>query len=138
MSQQPQWLIDLTDKVCQTFETEQAPAEIGCHVHQEADLWEVALFFSAIELVGGPYDGERIAPLFTVDIAAVLALFDPVEHASWQTQSHDEADELGNHFCVQGTVNEHHVALRILAESPGQFPASCQINTLDREVENTW
>jgi hypothetical protein len=111
---------------------------IGCHYIRERDAWEVTLFISPTEIVGGQHDGERISCLFLVDIVELLQVFDVVESASWQPHQVNEADELRSHVSVTGFSNGHMIWLRVLAESPERYDSGRYVNVIDQRLLDTW
>lgn len=138
MSKQPTWLKEFANRACACLHALEEMPPIGCHVAVEEATWEVSLFVSSTEIVGGRHDGERLACLFVVDLAALFQLFDMVESASWQPHPFNEQDELRNHVSVEGYVEGHHVGLRILADLPDRFAPGRYLNLHDQNFLDTW
>lgn len=138
MSDQPEWLRQFADNVCACLIPIEAMPPIGCHVARVGDCWEITLFISPTEIVGGQYDGERIPSLFVLDSLEVQHLFDVVDSASWQPHPVNELDELGAHFSVTGYVQGNLVWLRILGEVPQRFESGRFANLLEQRFMETW
>ena len=81
MPEQPDWLKTLTDEICRGLHAVDTLPPIGCHVCNADDIWEISLFVSPTEIVGGEHDGERVSSMFLVDTLVILELFDVVESA---------------------------------------------------------
>lgn len=138
MPGQPHWLTEFANRACECVIAIETAPPIGCHVHREDDTWEVSLFLSPTEIVGGPHDGERLACLFVVDALQAAALFDIVESSWWQPHPVASDDELGSHLRITGYIGGHRVELRILAEAPPQVGAGLLANTLDKSFVDMW
>ena len=50
---------------------------LGMRYAEENGFWEVSVYPTPVELVGGADDGEVVAPGFTLDLEQLRALFDP-------------------------------------------------------------
>lgn len=134
----PQWLSQFSENICTALYAVERMPPIGCHVAQVRDVWEVSLFVSETEIVGGRFDGERISCLFLVDILELLHQFDVVESASWQPHQINEHDELRGHISVTGYHQGHHVWLRILSETPERFGPGQVANLRQQRILDTW
>lgn len=138
MSEHPQWLSEFADKIAVCLQPLEKMPPVGCHFAYHGGTWEVSLFVSPTEVVGGQFDGERYPGLFVLDLIDVLQVFDVVESAGWQPQPINEQDELCNHVSVEGYVGGHRVWLRILADSPERYAPGRYLNVADRSFLETW
>ncbi len=138
MSPEPGWLKRLTGCVCETLSPIANSAPIGCHYHPVGDTWEVSLFFSPTEIIGGEFDGQRIACLFVADVLELIHVFDVVEQMSWQPMPVDENDEVGAHLAVTGYFEGKRILFRVLATTPDQFAAGLFANLHERKFIDTW
>jgi hypothetical protein len=107
---------------------------LGCHYAFADPQWEITVFASDTEVVGGERDGAVRPPRFTCDIRAVLDLFDTVEGIHWQSMPANPEDELGAHISVEGYCEGNSVWLRVLARPPRRF----QVGRLARVYETSW
>ena len=121
MSQPPTCLRRLADAVLKGFIPFESMPPLGCHTFRAEDLWEMTLFVSSTELLGGARDGSRMPAVFAVDVMKVAAVFEDVEEISWQPHRIDDLDEIGAHLAIVGTYEGCRVWLRILAVAPEQF-----------------
>jgi hypothetical protein len=111
---------------------------IGCHVSQPGETWEVSLFVSPTEIIGGEHDGVRVDSLYLLSVIDLLQVFDVVEDSSWQPHRAHELDELGSHISVTGYYAGRRVCLRVLAEAPSRFAPGRYANILERRFTETW
>ncbi|MCA8997038.1 MAG: hypothetical protein KDA80_08630 [Planctomycetaceae bacterium] len=138
MVSQPGWLKRLTECICEHLHPLENDFPLGCHYTQVGDTWEVSLFFSPTEIVGGEYDGERITCPFVVNILDLMHVFDLVEEMTWQPQRVTEDDELGANFLLTGYFEGRRILLRILAKMPERFAVGRYANLLEKKFIDTW
>lgn len=122
MSQPPEWIASLADQVSAQIIAVDFLSPVGCHFHQAEDAWEISLFASQTEILGGPQDGSRRPSRFHLDLKPLLEIFESVDAVYWQAHGLGRADELGPHVGVEGRYQGHQVWLRVLAHAPRQFP----------------
>ena len=136
----PAWVMQLAAEVASTVRATDAPAPLGCHVfrNDELALWEVTLFASSTETVGGPLDGRITPANFHLDLRALQDLFEEVTVVGWQAQPMGEDDELGPHISLEGTYVGNDVWLRILAQAPARFGPGRYVHVLESRIENAW
>ncbi|MCA9070899.1 MAG: hypothetical protein KDA84_18345 [Planctomycetaceae bacterium] len=136
----PHWLSDTINRVAAQFHSVDSLAPIGCHYfHDEScDVWEVTLFISQTETVGGEYDGKRTSSRFSLDLSALESIFSEVSRFAWQALSMGEDDDLGPHVSLEGRVQKHNVWLRIVSEPPPQFEAGRIADTTRQRFIDLW
>lgn len=113
-------------------------APIGCHYHQDGKTWEITIFASLTEVVGGQRDGLRFPCHFVLDVAGVVALFSKVDSVEWQILPEGTEDEIGAHVAVEGTYQGEHVLLRIPAEAPERFEVGRFANVFEMRYVDNW
>lgn len=140
MSTPPDWLERLSTQVLEFILPVDLLAPVGCHSYyvESADKWEIALFASRTEIVGGPADGKETVSKFTVDVLGLSQLFTALQCVEWQTHRVGDEDELGSHLCIDGFYEGAPVCLRLLAESPPQFQPGRLIYFDEQRIENVW
>jgi hypothetical protein len=117
----PDWLQDLADAAAQLMIPADVMSPIGCHFCHVDEVWEVAIFASGTEIVGGGRDGEIRRSRFTVDVKALSRLFTAISDVSWQAHHLAADDELGPHVAIEGWFGKYQVRLRVLAFPPKRF-----------------
>jgi len=138
MNQPPDWLASLADQVAGTFVAVDVLAPLACHVCQNEGVWELTLFASRTEIVGGAQDGGVRPSRFHINVKDLLALFDDVTSAYWQAQGLGSTDDLGPHFGVEGVYEGHHVWLRLPAIPPKRFPPGRQALIHEGTWDELW
>ena len=134
------WLRCLSNDAARGIIADEHHAPIGCHYYQnpENSEWEVSVFVSATEVVGGPMDGKQLPHQLQLDIGHVMGLFDEAPRVYWQSDSIAEDDELSQHISFEGTARGHKVWLRILKESPHGTGPGRLLHTQSGEMETLW
>src|SRR5687768_15607754 len=118
MSAPPLWLSRLADEVGQTIVPADWLSPLGCHYHRAGEIWEVTLFASLTEVIGGDKDGAIVRSRFSVDLIRLYAIFTEVDTFHWQALPLGAQDELGPHVAVEGRYGAERVWLRVLARPP--------------------
>lgn len=121
MATPPKWVANLANSVAECLEPLEPMPPVGCHYHECDAGWEISVFPSQTEIVGGSEDGRQIAPRFEVDILAIATLFSRIDSMSWQSRTVNENDQLGNHLAVCGQIEGIAVSVRILKTAPACF-----------------
>ncbi len=121
MAAPPEWILKLANGVAACLEPLELMPPLGCHYHQCEAGWEISIFPSQTEIVGGPQDGRQVAARFRVDIRAVTALFVQINELTWQSKSVNEEDQLGSHLAIDGLFEEEAVSVRVLKTAPTCF-----------------
>lgn len=140
MTSPPSWLSRLSQQIAAEIAPVDLMSPIGCHYFHEplADEWEITLFASSTEIVGGEFDGLSHASKFTVNIADVVKCFDTARRVHWQNLPIADDDELGPHLSVEGEFEGHDVWLRILATAPPQFSHGRRLSIYEMKIEDLW
>ncbi|WP_373651257.1 MULTISPECIES: hypothetical protein [unclassified Schlesneria] len=117
----PDWLSSFADDVTSCIRSHDDLAPLGCHFHDMDGIWEITLFASLTEVIGGPHDGRLRPSPFSVDVKPLLAAFSHVDKVTWQALRVDPSDELGPHLSIEGLVGTKPVWLRITSIAPERF-----------------
>ena len=136
----PAWLRWLSNDAARGIVADDSHAPIGCHFYQnpENQEWEVSIFVSATEVVGGPMDGKRLPLQLQLNIVHVMNLFDETPTVFWQSDPIAEDDELAQHISFEGKARGHRLWLRILKESPEGTGPGRLMHAQSGEMENLW
>lgn len=140
MSAPPAWLDELANAMASEFHALGLPAPVGCHYFENTveELWEVALFVGATEIVGGKRDGVRRNGRFGVSLLRLSELFSRIDDIYWQATSLGRDDELGPHISIEGEYQGHAVWVRILARPPQRFAAGQLLKVHESRVVGNW
>ena len=140
MTRPPYWIEETANRVAAMFQSDDPLAPIGCHFYhdEEQGVWEVTLFVSLTETLGGEMDGKLTGGRFSLDLTELTSLFSEVERFSWQAASLGAGDDLGSHLAIEGLVGEEKLWLRILSEPPRQFEAGRIADAYGGEFHDRW
>jgi hypothetical protein len=140
MTPPPFWIEETANRAAALFQSDDDLAPIGCHYYhdEQHDVWEVSLFVSQTETLGGELDGKLTSGRFSVDLSGLQSLFSKVERFSWQAVSLGAGDDLGSHLAIEGRVGEENLWLRILSEPPRQFEAGRIADVYGGEFRDRW
>ncbi len=136
----PSWLARLADNVASQFYAADILAPLGCHYyHNKAlDQYEVTLFASRTEIVGGKFDGVQTESRFNLDLKGLMNLFRDVITCHWQPQLLGPDDELGPHISIEGTYENRSVWLRVLAKPPERYSAGREAIAYEMRLKDIW
>jgi hypothetical protein len=138
MTNPPEWLHQFTDEVAKAISAVDVLAPLGCHVYRAQEHWEVTLFVSATEIMGGSLDGKHRPSRFFLDIQQVMQVFDRLRSVVWQAQGLGQGDDVGPHQSFEGDYCGHPVWLRIPSLAPRQFPAGRVAHVNQQTWEEVW
>ena len=138
MATPPRWLANLADEIVRRIVPVDPLAPIGCHYLLQDGVWEVTLFVSTTEIVGGRRDGQVFASAFQFDLAGIEEHFESVSSISWQPIELGDDDDLGPHVAIVGSREDHPVWLRVTAVPPRGFEPGRAFNLLDSTVQDLW
>ncbi len=136
----PSWITALSNQLVSEMMPVDLLSPVGCHFFHEplTDQWEITLFASATEIVGGEFDGNTQSSKFTVDIIAVSNVLDEVTGVHWQNLSISPEDDLGPHLSIEGRYRDFIVWIRILATAPAQFEHGRRLSVYEMKIEDLW
>ncbi|HEY3963538.1 MAG TPA: hypothetical protein VGM05_03210 [Planctomycetaceae bacterium] len=134
----PGWLKELADAAAVMIMPADVIAPIGCHYCCVDKVWEISLFASSTEIVGGGYDGEVRNSRFCLDVHALMKLVGNVGQATWQAHQLGDDDELGPHVAIMGRYGDQDVRLQILAFPPKRFSSGRRAVVYIPSWEETW
>ena len=140
MASPPGWLQWFANDAARSIRDTSEHAPIGCHVHyaHECDEWEVTVFISDTEVVGGARDGTIVPCPIHLDVSHALELFDAMPNIHWQTGTIGQDDDLDQYVSFEGGVGGHHVWLRILAQAPRQAGPGRILHASTGKLEDLW
>lgn len=134
----PEWLQELADGVATRILAVDVLAPLGCHFTCADEVWEITLFASSTEILGGPQDGGERVSRFHVDILPLFELFDSLESVYWQAQGLGFEDDLGPHLGIEGVVQGQRVWVRIPSLPPRGYSPGRQALVKKRSWEELW
>lgn len=119
----PQNIKEFIDAVCDAFEVEEPMGDVGYGYsppRNEDDEWMIDVYPIPIEIVRGKDDGAEVLPSFTVDVMAIMELFD--KEAKGDGWEKGVMFEHRGGRCARvtftGTVDGKFIMLDVLSSSP--------------------
>ena len=136
----PNWLQKFSHAAASSILDHEWHAPIGCHFHHNKLIpeWEVTLFLSATEVIGGALDGTQVPIPMQVNIGRVLELFDAAPEVHWQTHAIADDDQLAQHIAFQGTVGGQNIWLRILQHAPQGVEPGRLVDSSTGTTQDLW
>jgi hypothetical protein len=84
----------------------------------EEDFWNVRVYYAPGEAIGGAEDGAILVPGFSLDLMALMSVFEELTDACWCAHSFGPHDQEGPRISIEGMYQGNHVYLQVLAEAP--------------------
>lgn len=109
----PGWLQPVIEAIPNLYELG-LPGRIGWSAYFGREGWEIYIYPEAVEMVGGPADGEELIPSpRAVRLSEVIDLFDGLPSIDW-CHSWKEITEIS----VEGKVQGNDLWLHFMEEPP--------------------
>jgi len=77
------WLDELYDALVGCIEAHSPMGPPGLRSWDEEGFWEISIYPTPVELVGGCHDGEVVVPGFSLDLQQLQGVFDSVVDFGW-------------------------------------------------------
>ena len=108
MDTDTEWLDRLLETVADCTVADSPMGPLAYRYGEDEGFWEINVYPTPVELVGGAVDGEVVAPGFTLDIEELRAAFDRIVELVWHSMGfpHDE----GPRLVVEGVYQGRQVA----------------------------
>ena len=103
---------------------------LGYRYGEDDGPWQIDLYPTPVELVGGAVDGEVVAPGFSLDIEQLRGLFDRLDAVAWQSLGFPDGE--GPHVSVEGVYQGHEVFIQVLAYAPEDEEPGMKLDTTRR------
>jgi len=117
------WLGSLLEAVSASLEPESPMGPLALRSGEEEGFWEVDVYPSPVELLGGADDGALAFPPFSLDLEQLRVTFARIDSTGWN--SFGWYDEEGPFVWIEGSFQGHDVFLRVLAQAPeGEDPGA--------------
>jgi hypothetical protein len=110
------WLDGLLDDVAGCVEADSPMGPLGLRYAEEDGFWEVSVYPTPVELVGGAHDGEVVVPGFHLDLEQLQQLFDSVSAFGWNALGLHGTE--GPYVYVEGVYRGRELYLQVLAYAP--------------------
>ncbi len=124
------WLHGLVEAVAGCMMADSPMGPLGYRYGEDDGLWEIDLYPTPVELVGGAVDGEVVASGFSLDIEQLRSLFDRIDAVAWQSLGFPDGE--GPHISIEGVYHGKEVFLQVLAYAPDDEEPGMKLDTTRR------
>lgn len=115
------WQDRLLETLVGCVEADSAMGPWGLRYREEEGFWEVWIYPTPVELIGGADDGAVVVPGYRLDLEALRLAFTSVAAFGWDALGLNNPD--GPHVYVEGVFQGREVWLHVLAQAPeGEEP----------------
>jgi hypothetical protein len=83
---------------------------------EEEGFWDVWVFPTPVELVGGAHDGAVVVPGFSLDLEELQAVFDEVVAFVWNALGLNYPE--GSYVSIEGVFQGRELYLQVSARAP--------------------
>jgi hypothetical protein len=111
-----EWLDELLDAVSACVEADSPMGPLRLRSWEEEGFWEIWIYPTAVEVVGGVHDGAVVVPGFRLDLEQLREVFDSLVAFGWNALGLNDTE--GPHIYVEGVVEGREVYLQVLAYAP--------------------
>jgi len=135
MSEIPDWIDPLAELVAGFLTSTSQLGPLGIRFREEEPgTWEVVIYPTPVELIGGAADGATFAPAFTVDVEGLRKEFEPVRKCG--VSSHGIYEDESGYFWIEGKWNNLPMTLRILLAPPENEAPGSKLDMNRREEDD--
>jgi hypothetical protein len=121
------WLDGLVEGVAGCMTANSPIGPLGYRYGEEEGIWEVDVYPTPVELVGGASDGEIVAPGFSLDLETLRELFDRVDNFGWQSAGFPRGD--GPFVEIEGVYRGGTVFVQVFASAPEDEEPGMRLDT---------
>ena len=87
MAEAPHWRTSLVDVVGGCMEAYSPQGSLAFRWGEEGGFWELMVYSTPGEVVGGADDGALLVPGFSLDVQELMSAFDEVVAVHWRSRS---------------------------------------------------
>ena len=110
------WVKLLVESVAEHITADSPMGPLGYRYGEEEGFWQVEVYPTPVELVGGAVDGEVVAPGFSLDLEGLRSAFEEITDLGWHSLGFAHAE--GPHIWIEGVFHGQEVFLQALAYAP--------------------
>jgi hypothetical protein len=120
------WLNDLLEAVSACIEADAPMGPLGLRYDVDADFWDISVYPTPVELVGGAHDGEVVVPGFRLDLERFRSLFETIQDFGWNALG--LGDPEGPYVYIEGMYDGREVFVQMLASPPEDEEPTLKFN----------
>ena len=103
---------------------------LGLRYQEEESFWEVWIYPTPVELVGGAHDGAMVVPGLRLDLEQLRQEFDSIVALGWDALGLNWPE--GPHVFIEGVFRGREVCLQVLANAPEDEEPGLKLDTTRR------
>ena len=135
MSEAPAWMESLIDLVGGCMDAHSGLGPLAFRWRQEEDQWDIMVYPTRGELIGGADDGALVSPGFSFDVQELTTAFEELVDVRWQAQALGPHDQEGQHLSIEGVYDGHQVYLQVLSDAPEDEEPGFKVDLTKRTRE---
>src|SRR5438552_16990427 len=123
----PVWMEALAATVAECLHAHSPMGPLGFRYREEDGVWDLIVYPTPVELVGGAQEATVVLPGFSLDLYVFLSAFERLTALDWCAQGFGPSDSDGPCVSLEGRYQGHEVWLRVLAEPPTMKNPVCAL-----------
>jgi hypothetical protein len=129
-SEDDAWLDELLEALVGCVQADSPMGPLGLRYWEEEGFWEVWVYPTPVELVGGRHDGEIVVPGFSIDLEQLRELFESVVAFGWNALGLNWPE--GPHIYIEGVFQGREIWLQVLAYAPNDEEPGLKVDATRR------
>ena len=126
------WLHRLLHAVAECMVALSPVGPLGYRYGGDEGVWEIDIYPTPVELIGGARDGEVLDAGFSIDIEQLRGSFERIDAVMWESMGHPGG--AGPNVTIEGRYEGHEVFIQVLAYAPVDEEPGMKIDTTDGEA----
>ena len=124
------WVKQAVEAVAGHMTADSPMGPVGYRYGQDEGFWEIDVYPTPVELIGGAVDGEVVAPGFSLDLEGLRAAFEEITDFGWQSLGFSQTE--GPRVWIEGTFHGKELLLQVLAYAPEDEEPGMKLNVFRR------
>jgi hypothetical protein len=115
----PEWMEPLIEAIAANMSAHGPNSPLGLRYRQLDDVWDMLVYATPVEMIGGAHDGGRACPSFSFDVEGLRSAIGQVDSVTWEPHgARTVDDDVGPCIVIRGRFGSHAILLRVLAHAP--------------------
>jgi len=124
------WVKQVVEAVAEHMTADSPMGPLGYRYGQDEGFWEIDVYATPVELIGGAVDGEVVVPGFSLDLEGLRAAFEVITDFGWQSLGFSQTE--GPRVWIEGTFRGKELLLQVLAYAPEDEEPGMKLNVFRR------
>lgn len=133
----PRWVDRALSQLSRCVQPIDPMGDVGYIIDEDDEprTWTLKIFPLLNELYGGPDDGKRFPPGFSMCLSRLSQMFDLPPHIDWVTPTHFTGEFDGPHISASGMYRGVNLLVLIYDQPPSLDAVALRINTITGAIE---